>query len=383
VVTPLYHIEGRDDLIHDSSAIHYLIKPWAADNKVLVIYLYFNSIKQIHRYLNSGIRKMRDGYFYDVDGVKVALIEIQKIPKQGPVLLEFQSGRVVGFILECLKNNDFYPDVIVSHIPTASARALNDIFHDVKKIAILHNTDRIYWEKKKKNTEIIKRCFDHFFVRSKALYDYFSSEGLEKLGTDIIYSGVAGPVKTKNNGLKNKINIIYAGKLIALKNVDITIRAIEKLQNSNIYFHIVGDGNKRKSLEYMARKRLKSCKYKFYGHITREAVLDFFADMDIFIMASSPETFGLTYLEAMSNGCIPIGCYGEGIDGVIVDGENGFLVHPRNVDELKRKIQTIIEMGENHRKTIIDKAIETARLFNEYNMGMNYYRLIDDIYKHG
>ena len=47
-------------------------------------------------------------------------------------------------------------------------------------------------------------------------------------------------------------------------------------------------------------------------------------ESDVFAMVSSPETFGLVYIEAMAKGCVTIGSKGEGIDGVIVNNENGF-----------------------------------------------------------
>lgn len=47
---------------------------------------------------------------------------------------------------------------------------------------------------------------------------------------------------------------------------------------------------------------------------------------DCFIMISKNEAFGLVYLEAMSAGCITIASRGEGFDGVIIHGVNGFYV---------------------------------------------------------
>ena len=39
VMTPLYYIEGRSDLVHDTSAIHYLLKYLSADNNIIEIAL--------------------------------------------------------------------------------------------------------------------------------------------------------------------------------------------------------------------------------------------------------------------------------------------------------------------------------------------------------
>lgn len=379
VITPLYYICGRNDLIHDTSAIHYLIAPWAKDNNVHVIFVYHNSIKHIFRYLNADMRKKRNGYYYTADNVKVGLIEVQKLPKQGPALLRYQSKRVVDFINSYTKKNNFIPDVIISHVPISNAGIVRNIFPKTKKIAVFHNTDKIYWEKRKHSAKIVLQSFDNFFARSESLYNFFDSQGVSKLGKDIIYSGITGKSIQKKKGFNGIVNIAFVGKLIPLKNVDIAINAISKISNTDIFFHIIGEGYKRKSLEKLARKKLRNQQYKFYGQLNRNIVMEMLSEIDIFIMVSSPETFGLTYLEAMINGCIPIGCCGEGIDGVIVDGENGFLVKPRSIDNLVEKINHIINMDEIQRNRIITNAISTAERFNEYDMSMKYYKLVVDV----
>ena len=62
------------------------------------------------------------------------------------------------------------------------------------------------------------------------------------------------------------------------------------------------------------------------GRLPREQVLRLMAQSDVFAMPSRKEGFGIVYLEAMASGCVTIGSRGEGIDGVIRDGENGLLV---------------------------------------------------------
>ena len=64
VLTPLYYIEGRPELFHDTSAVHYLVKYWAkAGHNVQVIVTYVNYRGQIKRYANSEQRKYwKNGY---------------------------------------------------------------------------------------------------------------------------------------------------------------------------------------------------------------------------------------------------------------------------------------------------------------------------------
>lgn len=77
--------------------------------------------------------------------------------------------------------------------------------------------------------------------------------------------------------------------------------------------------------------------------LTREQTLEEFRKAEVFVMISSPETLGLVYLEAMSQGCVAIGSRNEGIDGILVDGKNGYLVESGNAEELRARLDAIAQ----------------------------------------
>ena len=81
---------------------------------------------------------------------------------------------------------------------------------------------------------------------------------------------------------------------------------------------------------------------------------------------------GLVYLEAMGQGCIPIGSKGEGIDGVIKDSENGFLCDPDDEKALADIIETIYKMPRGQRAVIAQKAYDTVRDMTSRNMAIRY-----------
>ena len=55
------------------------------------------------------------------------------------------------------------------------------------------------------------------------------------------------------------------------------------------------------------------------------------------------EALGCVYLEAMASGCLAIGTQGEGIDGFIRSGENGYLVPPNNPDAIANIIRHCLQ----------------------------------------
>lgn len=215
----------------------------------------------------------------------------------------------------------------------------------------------------------------------KKYYKFFNTNILN-LNDKIVYSG--SPILIKEwdyvkKFKKNSFNIIFVGNLVKQKNVDIILQALRELKEKkslNFSFKIVGVGSEKENLKKLAQKLNLIENVKFLGRMSREEVLDEMRLSDIFVMVSSPETFGLVYIEAMATGCITIGSEGEGIDGVIKSGENGFLVRPNSVDHLVEKLNYIREMTEEEKNKIIENAVNTGEKYTESSVAIDYLERI-------
>jgi glycosyltransferase involved in cell wall biosynthesis len=67
------------------------------------------------------------------------------------------------------------------------------------------------------------------------------------------------------------------------------------------------------------------------------------------------------YLEAMSAERPAIACRGQGIEEVIRHGENGWLIEPKNLDDLTTALRTLLsdpplreKLGRNGRQTVLE-----------------------------
>ena len=69
-----------------------------------------------------------------------------------------------------------------------------------------------------------------------------------------------------------------------------------------------------------------------------ENFIKYFIESDIFVMPSRYETFGLVYVEALSQGLPVIYTRGQGFDGQIPDGEVGYSVKCNDVNEIAEKL---------------------------------------------
>ncbi|MCG6533283.1 MAG: glycosyltransferase family 4 protein, partial [Syntrophales bacterium LBB04] len=118
---------------------------------------------------------------------------------------------------------------------------------------------------------------------------------------------------------------------------------------------IVGTGpDERKIISLAAKNK---------GHILfggfvddRSELMKLYSESDIFIMPSFNETFGVVYVEAMSQGLPIIYSRCEGIDGFYADGEVGYAVNPRNVGEIVKRIEDICVNYEQISKRCKDEA---------------------------
>lgn len=102
---------------------------------------------------------------------------------------------------------------------------------------------------------------------------------------------------------------------------------------------------------------------------------------DIFVMISKQETFGLVYLEAMAAGCITIASRGEGFDGIIQDGVNGFLCEAGNWHELSRIITHICELSSGDLCKISEAAQKTALELTDEKAAFKYINSVEKLTK--
>lgn len=182
-------------------------------------------------------------------------------------------------------------------------------------------------------------------------YSVCVSNKIEKLAqkngvnnTQVIYNGIQAHEFEQVNKEDYKYNIITVGSLIPRKKHDITINAIGQLVKKypQIKLNIIGFGGEIEKLKTVVQENNLSQTVCFKGQITNEEVQDLMNKSYIFLLPSINEGFGIVYAEAMKARCITIGTIGEGIDGFIINGENGFLVNA-DINEIKNLIMDIYD----------------------------------------
>ncbi|MDH7480457.1 MAG: glycosyltransferase family 4 protein [Armatimonadota bacterium] len=166
--------------------------------------------------------------------------------------------------------------------------------------------------------------------------ELISQQKIEPSKIVTIYNGVTfAPVERK---IKNGMLVGTVSRLAPQKGVDYFIHAAALIakQFPEARFCIVGDGPQRQSLELLAESLRIRDKIEFLGF--RRDALDIVRTFDVFVLASTRESFGLTLVEALSQE-IPVVASRTGGIVEIVDNEiSGLLAEPGNPHEIANQV---------------------------------------------
>ena len=94
-------------------------------------------------------------------------------------------------------------------------------------------------------------------------------------------------------------------------------------------------------------------------------------------MNSQGEVFGLVYLEAMLANCITVASLKEGMDGIITDGKDGFLVSAGDVEELTERIHSIQSLSYDYARNMSESGYKTACGFTDSAVAKRYLESIE------
>lgn len=329
--------------------------------------------------------KYADEADFMLDGVQVLRWPVRILPKIGYLSHALvKAGAGLGIRLGSKGKFDaVICDILNPAIYAGAAFARQT---GAKLIASLHNTDIRYLKKpaNAKRFAQIAPQIDHVLLRSHKVrrdFEKLSLPGLENAKIHYMPFGIEAHVIADKAVIEQKARrenavIMTACRLIPLKNVDILIEAFSAQANPDLELWILGDGPQKEALLSKADQVGCGSRIHFLGDVSRDMVIERMRLADVFVMVSSPETFGLVYIEAMANGCLTIGARGEGIDGVIQHGENGFLCDHGDSGKLAKVLQEAISLSGSRKADILSRAHEDAR---QHTLGILSNHLLEII----
>ncbi|HDZ61452.1 MAG TPA: glycosyltransferase family 1 protein [Candidatus Pacearchaeota archaeon] len=155
-------------------------------------------------------------------------------------------------------------------------------------------------------------------------------------------------------------DVIFAGRFLSHKNIDVLIKAISTLKKShpNIKCILVGDGPEKSNLQQLTKRLNLTKNIKFTGIIDDlDDVHSLMKSSKVFVLPSTREGFGITVLEA--NACsIPVittSHKDNASKDLIKQGKNGFICK-LNEKDIADKIKTAIKQSQKMKHGCIDEA---------------------------
>ena len=129
----------------------------------------------------------------------------------------------------------------------------------------------------------------------------------------------------------NSFTIVSASRIIKNKGYDLIVDAIKKINNDNIKFIILGDGD---YLDVVKKELNSYNNVSILGKVSNEELLNILSKSNLFMLPSRlEETYGLVYVEAGLLR-IPSICGNRGAVKEIINDDNGFILKKYAVDDL-------------------------------------------------
>ncbi|MDX9825261.1 MAG: glycosyltransferase family 4 protein [Sphaerochaeta sp.] len=263
------------------------------------------------------------------------------------------------------------PEVVHSQNEFSTFRLARRIAHAVGAPLVhtyhtLYEDYTTYFSPNERMGRVLARLFtrrilaktDTVIAPTSKIEQLLRSYGVEK-PIAVIPSGIDlsrfAPADDKDvNHLREKLGIpkdnqviVYVGRLAKEKNIDELIANFSETADGKSMMLLVGDGPQRPLLEEQVRSLDLGQRVIFSGMQKQEDIPSFYRLGTVFCSASTSETQGLTYVEALASG-IPVLCRADDcLDDLVQDGVNGW------------QYRTQAEYRQHLERLLADKALQS------------------------
>lgn len=382
VITPIYPEQGIGE--NFTKVVHYFTKEWLnLGENVMVVSIpsYFPKLfyfapdcvkRIINQKFGSALPEKQYSLIerYTIEDVPVLKVPLFKL-FPGLKISKKVLNKAVLTIKNHLLESNFKPDIIVAHWTEPSLYFVDQIkkFYSVPSVVVAHVNYIKHYK------ELISSVDVWGYRRFSCINDF------KRLYPEIkfsfrCHSGIPDFFleNLKDRSFDTVNSFIYVGMMLPRKHPDAVIKSITDIfqPDDDFQLNLIGNGSMLNELRKYVEHLNYSPKIHLPGRLEREKIRTELDKSQVFIMISEDEVYGLVYIEAMARGCITIASKGEGMDGIIENGKNGFLIEAGNTEQLTSVIRHIQNLTSQQRKQISLNAIETARTLTNRKVALDY-----------
>jgi glycosyltransferase involved in cell wall biosynthesis len=157
-------------------------------------------------------------------------------------------------------------------------------------------------------------------------------------------------LKESDNFTKNKVSVLYVGRLIEQKNIPFLARVVREIRDKKLNetsFTIVGDG----PLKHM----LDGLDVKILSKLNREEIVERFRESDMLILTSYFEGFARVVMEAGLAGIPVVTTRVSGIQGIVENNVSGYVLEQGDEKGFIESVQELI--SNKNKRNEMGKAI--------------------------
>lgn len=274
------------------------------------------------------------------------------------------------------------PDIVHSHTSKAGVLA-RFAAHRAKVPRIIHSTHGLIYDPKAKIPGVGKGLFLKMFLFLERWVGKYTDQLIvlsEQEAGQAMSLGLAdnSSVLAVGNGIPlvdfsridrdvanwkvAHLRLGIAGRLASEKGHDLLLVSFKKLLSSHphLCLKIAGDGPLRDDLEFKVKELGIEKQVLFMGY--QRDMVAFLREIDIFVLSSHYEGFGLVLVEAMAAGLPVVATDVGGVREVLVDGKTAIIVPPASEDELVMGVDYFLrhphlayQYGQNGREHAMEK----------------------------
>lgn len=176
---------------------------------------------------------------------------------------------------------------------------------------------------------------------------------------------------------KENVTIGVVSRLEPIKGMDLVVPAFDRIRAAHpaARLLVVGDGSQRELMEWQASDAGLDDAVEFAGRQSQESLQGYYDRIDVLLMPSRSEGFGLTAIEGMARGCVVVAADTGGLPEVMRDGESGLLHEYESVEDIADKVNGLLSDRERMSRMSRNAMMRVSDFSTQ-----KYRSLIKDLY---
>jgi glycosyltransferase involved in cell wall biosynthesis len=258
------------------------------------------------------------------------------------------------------------PDIIHAHTAFFDGAVAHELSKrlGIPYVVAVRNTDvdayyaKLWW-KRGYFLDILRKAARIVFISPKYRDNFLSKKLHGKRNGGLGTKSVVIPNGVRDVYLANRhrhapvpgkpVTVVYAGGFFERKGLRETVLACDSLRAGGLDVRVVAIGRglpfRPKDASYAAEMEALAAIRPWVAlkdHTDAEGLMEEYRKGDIFAMPSAGETFGLVYVEALSQGLPVVYARDEGFDGFRPDGEIGRAARAKDAADIARALRAIL-----------------------------------------